>query len=337
MADRAGTPSSRSPATAESPSPYSHADLTGAPPKGRGRPAAASRLATVVKRTLVKFYDDQMTHHAAALTYYGLMSLFPAALLGLSLLGLLGQYPETYNAIVNYLRDVAPASVVDPLDRSLRAALQNKGTAATTLVISVVVALYGTTGVLEAARRALNVAFEVDHRRGFLRRKAVDVLSTVVLMTLVLACLVMVFVGGRFADDMFGFIGLGPTVADVWSKVRWPGALAVAMLAFAFIYYITPDITQRSFRWLTPGAVVGVLLWLLVSLGFSTYISRIADVGAYYGTFAAAIVLVGWLWLTNVALLFGAELNAEIEREKELAEGVRHEETLSRPDRGAQD
>jgi membrane protein len=313
----------------------SGADLTGARPQASGRPAAASRLATVVKRTLVKFYDDQMTQHAAALTYYGLMSLFPAALLGLSLLGLLGQYPETYNAIINYLDDVAPASVVDPLDRSLRAALQNKGTAATTLAISVPVAFYGTTGVLEASRRALNVVFEVEGGRSFLRRKMVDVLSTLVLMTLVLASLVMVFVGGRFADDMFGFIGLGPTAADVWSKVRWPGALAVAMLAFAFIYYVTPDVKHRSFRWLTPGAVVGVLVWLLVSLGFSTYVSRIADVGAYYGTFAAAIVLVGWLWLTNVTLLFGAELNAEIEREKELAEGVPHEDTLNRPDLGA--
>jgi membrane protein len=313
------------------------ADLTGASPETWGRPGVASRLATVIKRTLVKFYDDQMTHHAAALTYYGLMSLFPAALLGLSLLGLLGQYPETYNAIVNYLDDVAPASVVDPLDRSLRAALQNKGTAATTLAISVAVAFYGTTGVLEAARRALNVVFEVDAGRGFLHRKTVDVLSTLVLMTLVLVSLVMVFVGGGFAEDMLGFIGLGPTAAEVWSKIRWPGALAVAMLAFAFVYYVTPDVKQRSFRWLTPGAVAGVLIWLLASLGLSTYVSRVADVGAYYGTFAAAIVLVAWLWLTNVAVLFGAELNAEIEREKELAEGVPHEETLNRPDLGARE
>ncbi len=138
-----------------------------------------SRLWTIVKRTFVSFYDDQITHHAAALTYYSLMSLFPAVLLALSLLGLLGQYPETYNAIIDYLEDVAPASVVDPLDRSLRTALQNKGTATTTLVISVLVAFYGTTGVLEAARRALNVVFEVEAGRSFLRRKAVDVVSSV--------------------------------------------------------------------------------------------------------------------------------------------------------------
>jgi membrane protein len=290
------------------------------------------RAAAIVKRTAVSFYDDQMTHHAAALTYYALMSLFPAALLGLSLLGLLGQYPETYNAIINYLQDVAPESVVEPLDRSLRTALQNKGTATTALVISILVAFYGTTGALEAARRALNVVFDVSSGRSFLRRKLIDVLSTCVLMTLVLTSLVMVFVGGRFADDLLDFIGLGPTAARVWSLVRWPGAVLVAMLAFAYIYYITPDVKQRSFRWLTPGAVVGVLIWLLVSYGFSLYVSRIADVGAVYGTFAAAIVLVGWLWLTNVALLLGAELNAEIEREKELSEGVPRAETLNRPD-----
>jgi membrane protein len=277
------------------------------------------RAKAIVKRALVSFYDDQMTHHAAALTYYALMSLFPAVLLALSLLGLLGQYPETYNSIIGYLREVAPASVVEPLDRSLRGALQSKGTAATALAISVVVALYGTTGALEAARRALNVVFEVESGRSFLRRKAIDVASTVVLMTLVLVSLVLAFVGGRFAEDLLGFIGLGSTAAHIWNIGRWPAAVATAMLVFAFIYYVTPDVEQRSFRWVTPGAVVGVLLWLAASFGLSTYVSKVADVGAIYGAFAGAIVLVAWLWLTNVALLLGAELNAEIERERELA------------------
>ena len=284
----------------------------------------------IVKRTLIGFYNDQMTHHAAALTYYGLMSLFPTLLLALSLLGLLGQYPDTYNAIIGYLRDVVPHSALVPLDASLRGALQSKGTAATALVISLAVALYGTTGVLEAARRALNVVFEVESGRSFLRRKAVDVASTAVLMALVLASLVLVFVGGGFARDLFGFVGLGSTAADVWNVVRWPAAVLVAMLVFAFVYYVTPDVQQRSFRWVTPGAAVAVLLWLGASAGFSIYVSKVADVGAIYGTFAGAIVLVGWLWLTNVALLFGAELNAEIEREKEISEGVPEGRTLNR-------
>jgi membrane protein len=288
----------------------------------------------VLKRTLVSFYDDQMTHHAAALTYYCLMSLFPALLLALALLGVLGQYPETYNAIIEYLRDVAPPSVIEPVDRSLRRALQSKETAATALALSTVVALYGTTGALEAARRALNVVFEVNGGRSFLHRKTLDIASTFVLMGLVLVSLVMVFVGGAFAEDLLGFIGLGSTVADIWNIARWPGALLVAMLVFALIYYVTPDVQQRSFRWVTPGAIVGVLLWLAASLGFSAYVSRVADVGAIYGAFAGAILLVAWLWITNVALLFGAELNAEIERERELAEGVPHRDTLNRPARG---
>jgi membrane protein len=287
----------------------------------------------VTKRTLVSFYDDQMTHHAAALTYYGLMSLFPTLLVALALLGLLGQYPQTYDAIIGYLREVAPPSVVAPLDTSLRGALQNKGTAASTFAISVALALYGTTGVLEAARRALNVVFEIDAGRSFLRRKTVDVASTFVLLALGVVSVVLVFVGGQFADDLLGFIGLGSTAAKIWSIARWPAGVVVAMLAFSFVYFVTPDVKQRSWRWVTPGAVAGVLLWLVASLGFSTYISTVADVAAIYGTFAAPIVLVAWMWLTNVALLFGAELNAEIEREKELDEGIPEEHTLNRPAR----
>jgi membrane protein len=288
----------------------------------------------VIKRTLVAFYDDQMTHHAAALTYYGLMSLFPSLLLALSVLGLLGQYPETYDAIIDYLREVAPPSVVEPLDSSLENALRSKGTAATALVVSVALALYGTTGVLEAARRALNVVFDIGAGRTFLRRKTVDVVSTVVLMALVLVTAVLVFVGGGFAEDLLGFIGLGgETAAKAWSIARWPAAVLVAMLVFAYIYYVTPDVEQRGFRWVTPGAVVGVLLWLGATVVFSEYISRVDDIGAIYGTFAGAIVLVGWMWITNVALLFGAELNAEIERGAELGEGVPESQTLNRPAR----
>ena len=292
-----------------------------------------ARLRRIVTRTLKAFYDDQMTHHAAALTYYALMSLFPAVLLALSLLGLVGQYPQTYDALLDYLTDVVPASLVEPLDSSLRSAFQAKGTATTTLVISVGLALYGTTGVLEAARRALNVVFDVSNGRSFVRRKLVDVGSTIVLMTLILVCLVLAFIGGGLAEDLLGYLGLGEGVSRLWNQLRWPAAVLVAMGVFSFIYYVTPDIRHRAFHWITPGAVVAVLLWLAASYGLSLYLSRVADVGAIYGAFASPIVLVGWLWLTNVALLFGAELNAEIERQQELAEGVPLRDTLNRPER----
>ncbi len=275
---------------------------------------------SILWRTLKSFYDDQMTQHAAALTYYSLMSLFPGLLLAISLLGLIGEYPGTYDAILGYLNRVAPASAIAPLDSSLRDAFQSKGTAATALVISLATALYGTTGVLESARRALNVVFGVTSGRSFLRRKALDILSTFVLMALVLASLVMVFVGGGFAEDVLGFVGLGSTVITIWDLVRWPAAVFVAMVAFAYVYYVTPDFDERSFRWVTPGAITGVLVWLGASIAFSSYVSRLDEIGALYGAFTGAILLVLWLWLTSLALLLGAELNAAIDRERDAGD-----------------
>jgi membrane protein len=284
---------------------------------------------SVTKRVVVSFYDDQATHHAAALTYYALMSLFPTLLLGVSLLGLIGEYPGTYDSIISYLRDVVPATTLAPIDDAVRAALRSKGTAALALAISVLTVLYGATGYLEATRRALNVVFEADGGRSFVRRKLTDVASTAVLFALVLATLVLIFVGADAAHDL-----AGPTAASVWRIARWPAALASAMLVFSFVYYVTPDVKQRAFRWITPGAAAGVVVWIGVSAAFSEYLGHFGSFNVTYGSFAAAIILLLWLWLTNVALLFGAEVNAEIERQKELSEGVPEPETLDLRARG---
>jgi membrane protein len=299
---------------------------------GSVRPSRPIRLLPVrhawrvAKRSVVSFYDDQATHHAAALTYYALMSLFPTLLLAVSLLGLLGEYPATYDAVVSYLRRVVPATTLAPLDAAVRAALKSKGTAAAALVVAIFTALYGATGYLEAARRALNVVFEAHGGRSFLRRKLIDSASTVVLMALVLATVVLIFAGGGAVRDL-----LGSEVASVWRIARWPAALACALLVFSFIYYVTPDVEQRAFRWITPGALAGVALWLGASAAFSEFLANFRSFNVTYGSFAAAIILLVWLWLTNVALLFGAVLNAEIEREKEMIEGIPEDETLDLP------
>jgi membrane protein len=268
------------------------------------------RVWAVLKRTAVSFYDDQKTQHAAALTYYALMSLFPALLLGISLLGLLGQYPQTYNAVISYLGDVVPQDTLNAIDSSLKSAIRQKGSATTGLVIGVLTALYGTTGVLEAARRALNVVFRVESGRSFLHRKARDIASSFVLIGLVVITLVLVFVGGTLAEHVFGHDG-----AHAWNIARWPLAIVVAMLAFAYVYYVTPDLPERHFRVMTPGAVTAVIVWIVISWGFSQYLSHYSQINAIYGTFAALIILVFWVWLTNAALLFGAELNSAIQRE----------------------
>ncbi len=270
------------------------------------------RALTIIKRTLVAFYHDQMTQHAGAITYYGLMSLFPVLLISLSVLGLVGEYPRTYNGIVAYLREVAPASVVQPIDDSLREALRNRSAAATGLVVSIFLMFYGTTGVLESMRRALNVAFHVKGGRSFVRRKTIDVLSTFVLLFLVLSTLVFVVIGRGLAEDLLHLVGIDRGAAAVWEIVRWPAAVLSALLGFAYIYYVTPDYTHRAFHWVTPGAVLGVASWLAVSFLLSQYISNVVNVGALYGAFAGAIVVVLWFWLSSCALLMGAELNAAI-------------------------
>jgi membrane protein len=197
------------------------------------------------------------------------------------------------------------------------------------LVVGTVTALYGTTGYLEAARRALNVVFEARDGRSFLRRKVTDVLSTFVLLALIAMTLFLVFVGSAPAGDLFG-----SGAVTVWRIARWPAAVAGAMLIFSLVYYVTPDVRQRGFRWIAPGAAVGVSVWLLASAAFSDYLSRFDSFNVTYGSFAAAIILLFWLWLTNVALLLGAEVNAEIEREKEVAEGTPPSETLRLPPSG---
>jgi membrane protein len=275
---------------------------------------------------VVSFYDDQATHHAAALTYYALMSLFPLLLLAVSLLGVLGEFPSTYNAIVGHLHGVVPAVTLAPLTAAVKAALKDRGTAATALAIAVATALYGGTGYLEAVRRALNVVFEAQQGRSFVRRKLTDVASLFVLLALLLTTLVLMFAAGGVAHRV-----LGPEAASVWRIARWPGAFGSALLVFSFIYYVTPDVRHRGFRWIMPGAFAGVALWLTASAAFSEYLANFKSFNVTYGSFAAAIILLVWLWLTNLALLLGAEINAQIERANEIAEGTRERETLNLP------
>jgi membrane protein len=181
------------------------------------------------------------------------------------------------------------------------------------LVLAVLTALYGATGYLEAARRALNVVFRSRHGRSFVRRKLIDIASTFVLLALVLTTLVLMFAGGGIADEV-----LGSEAASVWRIARWPAAFASALLVFSYIYYVTPDVQRRTFRSIAPGALVGVALWVAASAAFSSYLANFKSFNVTYGSFAAAIILLFWLWLTNVALLFGAEVNAEIERAKQI-------------------
>jgi membrane protein len=271
-------------------------------------------LHQVLVRAAKSFLAHQMTDRAATLTYYAMMSLFPALLVGVTLLGLVGQQGLVTDA-TDYLLD---HGVDGDTANVVRRVLQNMvnasgGALGVTLLISVLLALNGASGAFGAAGRALNVVYGVEESRGMVRRKLTDVATTLVVIVLFAVVLASIFLGGQIADDLFGKIGLGSTAATVWSYARWPVALVAATVAYGLVYGVAPDVEPGRIRWITPGAVVGVVLWIVLSLGFSIYVRNFSSYGAVYGVFAAAIVLLLWLYLSANAFLFGAELNAELE------------------------
>jgi membrane protein len=275
-----------------------------------------SRPVGIAVAAFKRYRQQQMTDRAAALTYFAMMSLFPALLVGVSLLGLFGQQglvQDASNYLLDHGADETTADVV-------RKALQNmidasSGALGATLLISTALALNGASGGFGAAGRALDVVHEIGPDRGAVRRKLTDLAATLAVIFLFAVVVVATFLGGQIAHDLFGKIGLGDTAASIWSYARWPVALVAAMLAYGFIYRFAPDRRPEGAGWITVGAVVGVALWLALSAGFAFYVRNFSTYGAAYGAFGAAIVLLLWLYLSANALLFGAELDAVRERQ----------------------
>jgi membrane protein len=278
-----------------------------------GRQAGPALTVGDFKGAFTRFRRDQITDNAAALTYYSLLSLFPALLFCAALLGTFGQQGLIDDA-AQYLQDAgAPPETVDAVTSALQSAQNSRGTAVAALVVGLAISLNGASGAFGAAGRALNKIFRVEEGRGFVRRKVQDLAWTLVVMALALVTFVLLFLGGGLASDVLGKIGLGDTVATVWLYVRWPLALLSTMTIYAIVYYAAPNVEVRRFRWITPGAVASVVLWIVASAVFFFYVSHFASYSATYGAFAGAVILLVWLWVTNVALLYGAELNAVVD------------------------
>ncbi|HEV2999469.1 MAG TPA: YihY/virulence factor BrkB family protein [Solirubrobacteraceae bacterium] len=275
------------------------------------RPALKTSLVQAVKM----FRQHQMTDWAAAMTYYLVMSLFPGLLIAVSVLGLVGDRTLVTDA-TEYLGDAgAPGTVVNAVRDSLRTLIEtSEAKAGVALVLGLALGINGASGAFGAAGRALNVVYAVDEDRSYVRRKLVDVLWTLLVIVLGVVGLVCVLLGGDVAKDLFGRIGLGETAGAVWTYARWVGALAAMMVTFAIIYAFAPDLPQRRFRWISPGAVLGVVIWLAASGGFFFYVSNFGNYGATYGAFAGAVILLLWLYITSNAFLLGGELNGAIER-----------------------
>lgn len=268
-------------------------------------------------RAFGTYRAQQMTDHAAALTYFAMLSLFPALLVGVSLLGLLGEASIATDA-ADYVADRgADPATATVIKSSLAKLFASSGSGVgIALGVSVLLGLNGASGAFGAAGRALNVVHGVEEDRGFVKHKLQDVGATLVVILLFAVVLVALFLGGGIATDLFGTVGLGDTAATSWSIARWPVALLAALVGFALVYGLAPNVQPRRLRVLSPGSVVAVAIWILASIGFGFYVKGFSSYGAAYGAFGAAIILLLWLYITANAFLFGAELDATLERSR---------------------
>ena len=268
------------------------------------------------KHAFARFQKDEMTQWAAAMTYYSMLSLFPALLVGVAVLGVFGQQGLIVDA-ADYLKSAgAPQETVDAVTAALESAQSERGTAAGALVLGLATALYGASGAFGSAGAALNHAWRVEEGRNLVNRKLHDVAWTIVLVVLVLLTCVLVFLGGDLAGDVLGLVGLGETFVAIWRVARWPAALVFAMLIYAVVYYAAPNVEIRRWQYITPGAAFGVLAWILASAAFFLYVSELSTYSATYGAFATVVILLVWLYLTNLVLVFGAELNAAVDQRR---------------------
>ena len=266
-----------------------------------------------LKRAFKAFLDDQMADRAAALTYYMMMSLFPALLVGVSLLGLLGDRSLVTKAVDYASENGAPAEVTDALEALLTKTVEAGGAVSLALAFGIAIALYGAAGAFGAAGRALNDVYDVEESRGFLPHKLADIAFTILAILLALVALVSVFLGGDLAGDLFGTIGLGDTAASTWRVARWAVAIGAVLAMYSLVFAFAPAIDARRRRILSPGGLVGVAIWIVASAGFFFYVSNFGKYGATYGAFAGAVILLLWLYISNIAFLFDAELNSVVD------------------------
>src|SRR3954467_9699247 len=281
----------------------------------------------ILKRAAKEFQDDNLTDWAAALTYYGVMSLFPMLIVLVALLGVVGQ-ESTINTMIDSLRTAGLNDVAKNVQGPLDEIVSNKGGAGALLGVGRLVALWSASGWVGAFTRAMNTIYEVREGRPFWKLRPLQVvitLATVLLVSLVLIALVL---SGPIAKAVGIALGVGDTTVTVWGIAKWPVLLVLLMAGVAGLYYIAPNVRQPRLRWVTPGGIVAVVTWILASAGFGIYVSNFNSYGKTYGTLGSVITFLVWMWLSNLALLFGGELDSELERERELKLGLPAEKEL---------
>ena len=274
----------------------------------------------LLKRTVREFQDDNLTDWAAALTYYGVLAIFPALLVMVSVLGLLGH--SATQPLIDNIDSVAPGPAKQIFSDALKNLEDSQGAAGVFFVIGLLGALWSASGYIGAFMRASNVIYDIDEGRPIWKTLPMRVGLTVLLMLMTAITAVGVTISGGLARQVGKTIGVGGTAVDVWNIAKWPVLLLIVGLMFAVLYWAAPNVKQPGFKWITPGGALAVIGWVIASLAFAFYVANFGSYNKTYGALAGPIVFLVWLWISNVVILLGAELNAEIERGRAIDAGM---------------
>ena len=273
----------------------------------------------VLKRTVREFKEDHVVDWAAALTYYGVLAIFPAILALVSLLGLVGA--SATQPLIDNLATVAPGPAREIVTGAVENLQKSQATGGVLFIVGLAGALWSASGYVGAFMRASNYIYDVEEGRPIWVKAPVRLGVTLVLVVLSVLSALAVVVTGGLAEQVGNLVGLGDTAVTVWGIAKWPVLLLVVSLMFAILYWAAPNVKHPGFRWISPGGLVAVVLWIIASAAFALYVANFGSYNKTYGALGGVIIFLVWLWLSNIAVLLGAEFNAEVERGRQIESG----------------
>jgi membrane protein len=273
----------------------------------------------VLKRTFREFKEDNLTDWAAALTYYGVLAIFPALLALVSIVGLLGD--DATQSLIDNINEVAPGPAREIATSAVENLQQDKGAAGILFIVGLAGALWSASGYVAAFMRASNSIYDVEEGRPIYKTLPVRLGTTIVLHLLLAITALAVAITGPLAEEVGKLIGVEDEAVTVWNIAKWPVLFLIVSFMFAFLYWAAPNAKQPGFRWISPGGMLGVLLWIVASLAFAFYVANFASYNKTYGSLGGVIAFLVWLWISNLAILLGAEFNAELERGRRIESG----------------
>jgi membrane protein len=291
---------------------------------GTDVPASPAKLSKrswggVLKRTLKEFKEDKLTDWAAALTYYGVLSIFPLLLVLVSILGLVGQ--SATQPLIDNVGKVAPGPAKDIVASAIQNLQQSKGAAGILFIVGLAGALWSASGYIAAFMRASNAIWDVEEGRPVWKTIPLRLVITLITVVLLAVMALAVVLTGPLAEQVGNVVGLGSTAVTVWDIAKWPVLIVIVSFMFAFLYWAAPNVRHPRFQWVSPGGLLAVLLWIVASAAFAFYVANFGSYNKTYGALGGVISFLVWLWISNTVILLGAEFNAEIERGRQIEAG----------------